>query len=413
MQVAVVGGGVVGVSTAFFLAAAGHEAVVLERGSNVAEEASFGNSGLVAPASAAPWALPGMPRRLLGTLLHRESPVLLRRRLDPTLWRWVKRWMSECELDRLCQNKERLHRLGSYSRALLEQLRLHYHLDYEQTGGHLRLFRTASELAQAQPLLDLLQQAEVPHHLLDPDAARAIEPALTTTALAQALHLPGDEAGNCALFTKQMKTIAQSIGVQFHFGAEVQRVEALDNRVALHVGEHHFTADAVVLAAGTNNPLLMGASATRIPFHTMQTYAATCSIRDFDEAPLASLTDDAFKCTITRFGNRVRVSGVVAPSPRDTTVPELAQRTLHRVGSDWFPNATNYSNATLWSGARLALPDGVPLVGPTTVRRVFVGLDDGSNGWTAALGMAKILSDMVGARTPDIDVNGLTLSRYG
>lgn len=413
MQVAVVGGGAIGVGTAYFLAAAGHEVVVLERCSNVAEEGSFGNSGLVAPGLASLWASPGMPRKILSALLRRDAPILLRRRFDPALWRWSKRWMAECEVERFAVNKARLLRLGSYSRQLLEQLRLHYHLDYEQTGGHLQLFRTQRDLQLVQPALALLRDTDIVHSLLDSAAARAIEPALSCeTPLAAVLHLPNDEAGNCALFSKQLKTIGQSIGVNFHFGSHVDRIERLENRVALHLGESSFMADAVVLAAGTGNLALMGAAAARLPVQRVQNYSATCSIRDFDEAPLSSLTDEAFRTSITRFGNRVRVAGMIEPAARSTEVPEAAQRTLYKVGADWFPNATNYNNATLWSGTQLALPDGVPVLGPTPVRHVYVGFDDGSNGWTSALGIAKILADMVSARTPDIDVDGLTLSRY-
>ena len=414
MQVAVIGGGVIGVGTAYFLAAAGHEVVVLERCRNVAEEGSFGNSGLVAPALAAPWASPGMPRKILSTLFRQDAPILLRRRLDPALWRWAKRWRAECDIERFNLNKARLLRMGTYSRQLLEQLRLHYHLDYEQTGGHLQLFRTERDVALAQPALALLREADIAHALLTRAQARTIEPALSeSTPLAAALHLPHDEAGNCALFSKQMKTIAQSIGVNFHFGSSVDRIERLENRVALHLGEASFMADAVVLAAGIGNLALMGTAATRLPVQPVQHYSATCSIRDFEEAPLSSLTDEAFKTSITRFGNRVRIAGMVEPAARTTEVPPAVQRVLHKVGADWFPNATNYNNAMLWSGIRLALPDGVPVLGQTQMRNVFIGFDDGTNGWTSALGIAKILSDMVSGATPDIDIDGLTMTRYG
>ncbi|GAA4011332.1 D-amino acid dehydrogenase [Actimicrobium antarcticum] len=414
MQVAVVGGGILGVSTAYFLAAAGHEVVVIERRSNVAEENSFGNSGLVAPAVAAPWAMPGMPRRIMSQLFKDEAAVLLRHRFDPALWGWARRWISECDQTRFHTNKLRLQRLGFYSRDLLQNLRLHYHIDYEQTGGHLQLLRTERDLLMAQPLLALLAETEVAHALLEPAAAREIEPALAaTTPMTAALQLPLDEAGNCALFTKHLKTIAQSIGVTFHFGGQVARVDRIDNRVALQIADMPFSADAVVLAAGNDNPRLLASIGVRIPVLPVQGYSATCTIRDFEEAPLASLSDTRYKATITRFGNRVRIAGVADPRARTPEVPEAAQRTLRKVATDWFPNASNYNNATLWSGIRPMLPDGVPVMGATPMRNVYVGLDDGANGWTASLGIGKILSDLVSGRAPDIDLDGLTLSRFG
>ena len=414
MQVAVIGGGVIGVSTAYFLAAAGHEVVVLERGSNVADAASFAHSGLVAPALAAPWAMPGMPRHVLSMLFGGPAPLLLRHRFDPTLWRWAKRWMSECELARFRTNRSRLQRIGTYSRALLEQLRLHYHLDYEQSTGHLQLFRSERELRLARPGLALLAETDLPHQLLEGDAARQIEPALSTsTPLLRALHLPQDEAGNCALFTKQFKTITQQMGVGYRFNTTVERLERAGAQIALQCTGDSFVADAVILAAGDGNLPLLNAVGARLPALPVQGYSATCTIRDFDEAPLASLSDDTYRTTITRFGNRIRLAGVVEPVARRSEVPEAAQRTLHRVGMDWFPNATNYNNATLWSSVQAMVPDGVPLLGPTPLRNVLVGMDDGANGWTSALGIGKILSDMLSNQHPDIDIDGLTLSRYG
>ena len=414
MQVAVIGGGVVGVSTAYFLVAAGHEVVVLERGSNVADEGSFAHSGLVAPAFATPWAMPGMPKYVLSKLFGGPTPLLLRHRFDPALWRWAKRWISECELTRFQTNRSRLQRIGSYSRALLEQLRQHYHLDYEQSVGHLQLFRSERELNLARPGLALLADSDLPHQLLEGDAARQIEPALSTaTPLLRALHLPQDEAGNCALFTKQLKTITQQMGVNYLFNATVDRVERTGSQITVHCEAEPFVADAVILAAGKDNIPLLDAMGARFPTLSVQGYSATCTIRDFDEAPLASLSDDTFKTTMTRFGNRIRLAGVAEPLARRAEVPEAAQRTLHRVGMDWFPNATNYNNATLWSSVQAMVPDGVPLLGATPLRNVFVGMDDGANGWTCAIGIGKILSDMLSDQHPDIDIDGLTLSRYG
>jgi D-amino-acid dehydrogenase len=276
------------------------------------------------------------------------------------------------------------------------------------------LFRTERDLLLARHDIALLQQHEIAHQVLDATAAQAIEPALSSsTSLTAALYLPQDEAGNCALFTKQLKTITQQLGATFHFGCAVAQIEAQDQRVEVRSNLGSFSADAVVLACGSGNAALMGAAGLRLPLQAVQGYSATCSIRDFEEAPLASLTDATYKTTITRFGNRIRIAGVAEPSARSAEVPEAAQRTLHKVAADWFPNATNYNNASLWSGLRPMLPDGVPLLGPTTKRNVYIGLDDGVNGWTAAVGTGKILADMVSARQPDIDIDGLTLSRYG
>jgi D-amino-acid dehydrogenase len=417
MQVAVIGGGVVGVCAAYFLARAGHEVVVIERRSNVAEEASFGNAGIIAPACATPWAAPGMPRRILSHLFNSEAPIRFKPTLDPALWRWVRIWLSECEIERYRINKERMQRLSAYSRTTLADLLHEYPIDYEQTFGYLQLFRSANDLKQVQPALDLLAENGVPHKMLDADGARAIEPALSpATPLAGALHLEHDEAGNCPLFTKQMKQIAQNLGVQFRFASAVRAVQPEGTGVALHLTEDGldktFAADAVVLAAGIDSAALLAPLGIDVPLFPVKGYSATAPIKNYDEAPLAALTDESYLTSITRMGSRVRISGTAEIGSRTLELREAALRTLVKVGNDWFPNAANYSKALFWCGTRPMLPDGPPLLGATPHRNIYLNIGHGSSGWAMAAGSGKILADIVSGRPPEIDMDGLTLMRY-
>jgi D-amino-acid dehydrogenase len=414
MQVAVVGGGVVGVCTAYFLAAAGHQTVVLERYSNVALETSFGNAGLMAPGHAAPWAAPGMPQKLLSYLFKSESPAVLKPGLNPTLWRWMRRWLAECDIERFRVNKMRMQRLAVYSNELMRLLREHHALDYEQTRGLLQLFRNQGELAMAQPLIALLAESGIAHSLLDPDLARAIEPALAYhTPLNSALHIPDDEAGNCPLFTRQLRMIAQDMGVVFHFDSTVDEIVAEGRGVGLRIGQQRFNADAVVVAAGYDSLPLLKKLGVRVPLYPVKAYSASVTIRDFDQAPLASLCDESYKVSVTRLGTRIRVAGTAElgfPAPE---LREAALRTLVKVGEDWFPDAANYNASTFWSGVWPMLPDGVPLVGPTPVSNVYVNIGHGASGWAMAAGAGKLIADMVSGQQTDIDTEGLTLSRYG
>ena len=240
-QIAVIGGGVIGVCTAYFLAEAGHQVVVIERLSNVAEKASYGNAGVVAPGYVTPWAAPGMPKKLLSYLFKPESPVLLKPTLDRSLWRWVKMWLDECELERYRINRMRMQRVAVYSRQVLQQLREYYQLDYEQTKGYLQLFRTQQDMELAQPALELLVENGVAHQMVDAEKARNIEPALSgKTPLAGGLYLPEDEAGNCPLFTKQLKTISQDKGVEFHFGSTVTAIEPQESRIGFRIDDRRF-----------------------------------------------------------------------------------------------------------------------------------------------------------------------------
>jgi D-amino-acid dehydrogenase len=413
-QVAVVGGGVVGVCTAYFLAEAGHDVVVIERHQNVAQEASFAHGGMVSPGYAAPWASPGMPKKILSHLFRAEAPVRLKPNFDRTMWHWVRRWMAECELERYRINRTRMQRLALYSRDILRQMRDYYQIDYEQTQGVLQLFRTEKDRQLAEPGIALLAENGLPHQILDADGVRTIEPALASdTPLAGGIYLPQDEAGNCPLFTKRLKQIASSIGVQFHFTSTVHAIESESRGVALQIDEGRYPADAVVVAAGIDSADLLKPLGIHVPMYPVKGYSATAQIKNFEHAPQAAVVDEAYRVAITRLGGRVRIAGTAELGARSNELRDRALRTLLKVGSDWFPDAANYSQANFWTGVRPMLPDGPPLIGATPVRNVFVNIGHGSNGWTMAAGSGKVLADIVSGYAPDIDMDGLTLSRYG
>lgn len=413
MQVVVIGGGVIGVCTAYFLADAGHEVVLVERHGNVAEQSSFGNAGIVAPAYATPWAAPGMPSKFLSYLFKNEAPVQLKLRLEPALWRWIGQWISECDLQRFRTNQQRMQRLALYSRDVLQLLREREHLDYEQTRGFLQVFRSERDIALVQPLLQLAADNGSPHHLIGAAAARTIEPALSSeTALAGGLYFPDDETGNCSLFTKQLKQAAQAIGVTFHFGAEVKAISPRERRVSLLVEDREFMADAIVVAAGVESAQLLAPLGIHVPLYPVKGYSATASIKDFEQAPQSAIVDEAYKVAIARMGNRVRIAGLAEFGSRKLELRESALRTLVKVGEDWFPNAANYGNAQFWCGTRPMLPDGPPLIGATPIKNVYVNIGHGPTGWAMAAGSAKILSDIVSGVQPAIDTDGLNLTRY-
>lgn len=413
-QVVVIGGGVVGVCTAYFLAAAGHEVVVVERHQNVAQEASFANAGIIAPSYVAPWAAPGMPGKILSYLLRSEAPVIVKPTLDRSVWRWIRKWLSECEVERYRINKARMQRVAFYSRDILRQLREYYELDYEQTQGVLQLFRTEKDLRMAAPAITLLAENEVPYQMLDADGARAVEPALSShTPLAGAVYLPNDEAGNCPLFAKRLKQIAMSIGVQFRFASTVHALEPENGRIALHIDDGKFSADAAVLAAGIESAQLLKPLGIDVPLHPIKGYSATATINNFDLAPHAALLDESYKVAITRLGNRIRIAGTAEIGSRNGDLNERALRTLIKIGSDWFPHAANYVKANFWCGTRPMLPDGPPLLGETPIRNVYVNIGHGSTGWAMAAGAGKVVADIVSGHAPEIDMDGLTMERYG
>jgi len=413
-QIAVVGGGVVGVCTAYFLAQAGHEVSVIERHQNVAQEASFAHAGIVSPGYSTPWTVPGMPRKILSHLFKSEAAVSVKPTFDRAMWRWVRRWLSEYELERYRINSERMQRMAYYSRDILRQLSEYYQLDYEQTRGVLQLLRTEKDRKLAEPALALLAENEVPHQVLDPEGVRAIEPALASnTPLAGGIYLPEDEAGNCPLFTKRLKQIAGTAGVQFHFTSTVRAIEPESRGVALQIDDGRYAADAVVIAAGIDSVGLLKALGIEVPIYPVKGYSATALIKNFDRAPQSALMDEAYKVAITRLGGRIRIAGTAELGARSDELRERALRTLVKVGGDWFPDAANYAQANFWCGTRPMLPDGPPLIGATPIRNVYVNIGHGSCGWAMAAGCGKALADIISGHAPDIDIDGLTMARYG
>jgi D-amino-acid dehydrogenase len=413
-QIAVVGGGVVGVCTAYYLAVAGHEVVVIERNPNVAQEGSFGNAGIVAPGHAAPWAAPGLPGRVLRSLFKSESDIAFKPGLDRALWRWLRRWRMECTLERFRLNKLRMQRIARYSCTLLSELREQHQLEYERTQGLLRLFRSAGDIKLAAPELALLAEHGVPHQVLDAEAARTVEPALSLhTPFAGAIHFPQDEAGNCPLFAKRIKQIASTLGVQFHLAARVSAIQPESRGVVLHIDDQRFPADAVVVAAGAESGSLLAPLGIEIPIYPVRGYSATSMIRDYDQAPQAVVVDEAYKVSVTRMGSRIRVAGTAEFGAASETLQRRAVRTLSKVADDWFPQAASHPSATAWSGVYPMLPDGAPLLGATPVPNVYLNVGHGTQGWAMAAGSGKVLADILSGNVPEIDMDGLTLARYG
>ena len=421
MRVVVVGAGIVGVCTAWSLAEAGCEVTVIERHRGVAEETSYGNAGMIAPAYVTPWAAPGMPRRILSMLFARDAAVRFRASLDPSLWRWIARWLGECRVAAYRRNRTRMQRLAFYSRDVMAELRPRFGLQYERTEGLLQLLRGDRDLAMARTTLAFLTEAGVAHRLLTAAECRVQEPGLSEFVFAGGIHLPDAEAGNCPLFAKQLKTLCEAHGVRFEFGTTVESLQPDGPGVVLRVrsasAARDLRPDAVVVAAGVAGPALLKRLGSNLPLYPVKGYSASVAIREPTFAPVASVMDEAYKVAIVRLGNRIRVAGTAELGDRSLSLgtrnAERAFATLLKVARDWFPGAADYRSASWWVGARPMLPDGPPVLGPTRHPSIFVNLGHGSTGWTMAAGSGRAVADVVMKRRPEIDLDGLTLARYG
>jgi D-amino-acid dehydrogenase len=387
---------------------------VIERHRGVAQEASFGNAGVLASAYIGPWAQPGMPSKILGHLFSAHSPVIFRPTLNPAQWRWLLRWFGQCRLERYRLNKLRMQRLAAYSRAVLEELRQRHSIDYEQGRGWLQLLRTPADVSRAEPAIQLLKESGAAHKLMDAAECRRFEPALVEgTPLAAGLLLPDEETGNCAYFARRIKELAAQSGVTFRFECTASRLLTEGGRIlAVQTNTGPLPCDAVVVAAGADSPRLLKRVGIRLPLYPVKGYSLTAALTRFEYAPTHSLMDERYKVAITRMGNRLRIAGTAELGNRELTVRDAALGTLLKVARDWFPAAAAYSQAQPWVGARPMLPDGPPVLGACHVPNLFLNVGHGSTGWAMACGSARVVADVVAGTEPQIDLDGLTVQRY-
>jgi D-amino-acid dehydrogenase len=414
MRIAVIGGGVVGVCTAYYLAEAGHDVSVVERYGNVAQEASFGNLDLMGPASVRPWSMPGTPSRVLRMLMRPESPMAFSARFEPAMWGWLRRSMSESSVNRFKQNQQRLHRLGTYSHELMQHLAQVHELDFQQRNGLMMMIRSAKDMDQAQPLMEALGEAGVRSELLEPEAAMQLEPTLSTdTPFQGALYMPDDWAGNCPLFTRQLKSVAQNRGVEFHFNTEVEAIQPELGGVSFRVTDRNIDVDAIVIAAGAESGRLLKSIGISLPMYPVKVYSASTQIQEYDLAPNMSVYDDTYRVALTRLGKRIRIAGCAELGSSNFNLHQKAIDTMVKVADDWFPNAANYRTATFWCGPTAMLPEGVPLLGATQYPNVFINAGHGAGSWALAAGSGKVVADIISGHRPEIDTDGLTLTRYG
>ncbi len=418
MKIAVIGAGVVGVSTAYALATDGHAVTVFERRSAAAEEASFANAGILlpfTPGHAMPWAAPSS---IFKGLISRQAPLQLGWNLSgrELAWLWKAR-RAQVPADAL-RHHARLHTLAHYSAECLQALTHDLHLNYDRSEGCLLLLRTDKEVAQAQPTLQRLQDAGIAAQQIGATAARQREPALhPDTALAAAIALPGDAVGNCRQFSMLLKAQAQQCGVQFEFNRTVTHIKPAPTAtisIANEATPRHF--DAVVVCAGLDSAALLKPLGLPIPLAAVVGYSLSANIREPLNAPVSAVLDAQHGTSIARMGQRVRVAGGMYIGSRadvqDSHNPAAIAR-LYKVLYDWFPGAAQLaSNVQIWKGARPTLPDGCPLIGPSGLPGIWLNLGHGAHGWALASGSARATADLVAGRAPAVDLTGLGLDRH-
>ncbi len=444
MQVAVIGAGVIGVTTAYELATDGHQVTVFERHGTVASECSFANAGLVAPGYVAPWAAPGMPSKVLRHLLTEHAPVRIGRHLDAATLAWMWRWWRSCRPPVYRANRARMQRLAQFSRERLHQLTQRLHLDFERGQGFLVLLRSARELAVAEAGIKALVEVGAAPVVLDAAGCRAIEPGLNpATPLHAGIYSKDDEVGNCREFTHLLRKEAERAGARFRFNARVDCIAA-GARPSLRVTQMPHDArddalrtrsdasdwqstlpeagetaepsfDAIVICAAVGSRPLLASIGVNLPLIAVHGYSVTAPLRHDEQhlhlEPRSALMDERYKVAISRIGDRVRVAGSAEIGGDGERQNDRAHATLDKVLDDWFPGVTRRASAQRWKGARPMLPDGPPVLGASGAEGVWLNVGHGGSGWALAAGSAKLVADAIAGRTTPIQIDGLGIER--
>lgn len=416
MRIVILGAGVIGVTSAWYLAQAGHEVVVIDRQAGPALETSFANAGEISPGYASPWAAPGIPAKAMKWLFMQHAPLILRPQMDLAMLRWLVAMLGNCNARDYAVNKGRMVRLAEYSRDQLIELRSATGIAYdERSQGTLQLFREEKQLAGIDKDIAVLKADGVAYEVLDRAGCIAAEPGLagSNIPLAGGLRLPGDETGDCFKFTNRLAEMAAAAGVEFRMGTTIRRLVRQGGRIAgVETDAGMVTGDAYLVALGSFSPKLVRPLGLKLPVYPVKGYSITVPIVDEGRAPVSTLLDESYKVAITRLGDRIRVGGMAEISGFNNDLPEARRATLEYSLGSLFPGAGDTSRASFWSGLRPMTPDSTPVVGPTKFGNLFLNTGHGTLGWTMACGSAAVIADLMSGRRAAIETRDLSIARY-
>lgn len=415
MRVIVLGSGVIGVASAYYLAQQGAEVTVLDRQSGPAEETSFGNAGQISPGYSTPWAAPGIPFKAVKWMFQHHAPLAIN--LDGSMWQlqWMAQMLKNCNPQSYAVNKERMMRVAEYSRDCLRELRKDTGINYENRAkGTLQLFRKEAQMEAVQRDISVLQECGVSYELLNGNELGRVEPALANAQdkLVGGLHLPNDETGDCYLFTNALAQIAKELGVNFQFNQNVEKLIVEGDQIkGVQVNGRVLTADRYVLAFGSYSRDFLKPLDLQLPVYPVKGYSLTIPIVDPAFAPQSTVLDETYKIAITRFDQRIRVGGMAELSGFNLGLNEDRRATLQMVTQDLFPGG-DMAQASFWTGLRPMTPDSTPIIGATRFKNLFLNTGHGTLGWTMACGSGKLISDIVLNHKTDISTDGLSIQRY-
>jgi len=412
MKVIVLGAGLLGVTSAYFLRRLGHEVTVVDRQASAAAETSFANGGQISVSHAEPWANPSAPLKVLKWLGKEDAPLLFRLRADMRQWLWGLQFLRECTPERTRRNIAQIVRLGTYSRDVLQQLRRDTSLQYDQrTQGILHFYTDPREFEAAEAPAAQMRQLGCDRRVISADEAVAIEPALAQVRdrLAGATYTAEDESGDANRFAREVVELCARDGVQLRMshtitalrvqGGRIDHVEATDNEGRFQ----QIRGDAYVVALGSLSPMLLQAIGISLPIYPAKGYSVTMPVRDASKAHQVSLTDDEFKLVFSRLGSRLRIAGTAELNGYDRDLNRIRCEAIVRRVETLFPGAGDSSQAQFWTGLRPATPSNVPIIGGTALPNLYLNTGHGTLGWTHACGSGKSIARIVSGLEPEVD----------
>lgn len=410
MKIAVLGSGIIGTSTAWWLNEAGHDVVVIDRQMQAGMETSRANGGQISVSYAEPWANPQAPARMLKWLTRDDAPLSFRPQLDLRQWLWGLMFLRECPPDRVARNVSALVAMAQYSRRTLGEMRREYGIEYDhQERGILNFYRSPQEFERSQKLAEVMRDYGVDRRIVSADEVVAIEPALgpSRPSIVGGDYTPEDESGDAFVFTQALASKAAAAGVEFRFGTQLSRLIGMGGRV--HAAEligpdgqyELLHADAYVAALGSHTPHFVAPLGVPCMVYPAKGYSATFDIVEPDAAPTVSLTDSEHKVVYSRLGSRLRMAGIAEIGGYSRALNTARCEQMSRLARSLFPTAIDFDNVRYWSGLRPATPSNVPLIGRTRISNLYLNTGHGTLGWTMGVGSGKALADIVSGNRPE------------
>ncbi len=418
MTTLVLGAGVIGVTTAYYLAKAGHKVTVIDRQPGVAMETSFANGGQLSACHTEPWATPATPLKIIKWFGRADAPLKFNITTDLQLWSWFAKFLMNCTNARANANMERMLRIALYSREQLSKLREEIEIQYDQLNrGILHIYSDENELMSASKRSKIMNDIGLNRYSLDLDECVKLEPALGLAANAGyirgGIYTPDDESGDAFLFTKAIAKECVNLGVKFHYNNPIKKIVVRNGFFRELITETNiFEANNCVVALGSFSPLILAPLGIKLPVYPAKGYSVTLPLTDLNAAPRVSLIQDELKLVYSRLGDRLRIAGMAEMAGYNSKISKNRSEFILKTALKFFPACGEPETAIHWFGLRPQTPDSTPILGPTKIKNLYINTGHGTLGWTMACGSGKILADLISLEETEIDINGLDMRRF-